>query len=146
MQLKHKFIFLFVLCFTLLSCASETASDISFQGQEYSKVNTKTSTGDKFDIVKYSNGSNELYLIIPVIDTDLDVFSLLYTNTFKAQGFSISSDGNRHIGSGASNFVYITVSPKLNALSIFLTPKIGDKKPLINNSYSLFQNLNELSM
>jgi hypothetical protein len=145
MPQHHKFIFLSIFLFTILSCSSEIPSDISFQGQEYLKISKNTSSGNKFDIVKYSSGANDLYLIVPFMETDLDGFSVLYTKTFKAQGFSISSKGNRHIGTGASHIVYLTVSPKLKALSIFMTPRIENARPLIENSYNLFQNLNELA-
>lgn len=144
MTSKILYIFLFITTLVTSSCGSDTPSEINFQNNIYSRVSDDESSGGKFDIVKYSNPDGDLHLIIPHNPTDLDKFSNLYTMTFKAQGFTMSSKRNVHIGVSPSKVVYLTVSPNFSGLSIFLINRTPESKILINDALDIFENLKTL--
>lgn len=135
----------FIMTLAIISsCSQSVKSQLLFQGNEYSLSSNKASSGGKFNILEYSNGKEKLFLITPHEETDLGEFAKIYTHTFKAQGFSFSSEGNRYLGLSKSNIVYLTVSPDLKSLSIFLVEK-GNGNPMSMDSASgVFENLKAL--
>lgn len=135
---------LLIMAIAISSCGRNDPSEINFQNGVYSQVSKKTSSGGRFDIVQYSNDRGDIHLIIPHEPTDLDDFAKIYTNTFKAQGFRMSGSGNEHIGVGPSNVVYLTVSPDLDGLSIFLTKKTHESRTTIEGASGIFGDLKRL--
>ena len=140
---KAKYIILLLTVLTVSACNS-SPSELLFQGQSYKFESKKSSSGGKFDIASYSQGTNMMHLILPKDKTNLDNFAEIYTNTFRAQGFRISSSDNEHIGTGPSNIVYLTVSPNLDALSILLVEKTPDAIPTFEEASDIFQSLKML--
>ncbi len=131
--------------FSLISsCTKSGPSVLYFQGNEYSLSSNKESSGGKFNILEYSNGKNKLFLIRPHEETDLREFSKIYTRTFKAQGFSFSSEGNQYLGLSASNIVYLTVSSNQKALSILLVEKGNGNPRSLGEATEIFYNLKRL--
>jgi len=136
-----------ILCLSailLMSCSSGLPSEIVIQEGVFSHVKTQESSGKKFDISTYNSGRKNLILVTPHEKTDLDKFSLLYTETFKAQGIKFRSEGNRHLGIGASNIVYLTTSPQLKSLSILIATREGHESISIEEASDIFQALNGL--
>lgn len=135
----------FILALIMISsCTKSGPSKLFFQGNDYSLTSSKESRGGKFSILEYSGGKDKIFLMSPHKETDLGVFSNIYTSTFKAQGFSFSSEGNKHLGLSNSNIVYLTVSPQLKSLSILLVEK-GNSKPETHGEASgIFRDLEGL--
>jgi hypothetical protein len=144
MKTIFKYVALLFLWITIYSCSSEP-SHLYLKGEKYSFTNKKESTGGKFNIYSYSNKTDEIHLIKlheNIEIAELTAFSKLYTETFKAQGFSFSSEGNEHIGRGKEKVIYLTVSPKLEALSILI---ISNESPVDQDEKTyIFQELQAL--
>jgi len=126
------------------SCSQGEPSQLLFQGNEYNLSSSKESSGGKFNILEYSNGKEKLYLVLPHEETDLGEFAKVYTHTFRAQGFTFSSEGNRHLGLSERNIVYLTVSPGLKALSILLVEKGNGHPKSLGDADLIFENLERL--
>ena len=142
---SFRYLLLSAILIPIASCSGSDPSEIIFQNKAYVFVNEKTSGGGKFEIVRYSNKMGDIHLIVPHGPTDLDDFSAVYTNTFKAQGFAMSSNGNEHIGVGTSKMVYVTVSPGLDAISILLIDKTRYSKTTFEDASDIFPVLQNLS-
>ncbi len=146
MYKKINLFVLLLLFFSISSCSNGLPSEILLQSDIYSKVETNKSSGGKFDIVRYSNGKNELALIVPyeTLDTGLDDFAEVYTLTFSSKGYVISNNGNRYLGVSDSQVVYLTPSPELKVLSILLRARGDGEEPVIDESSDIFQAMNDL--
>jgi len=141
---KIKLHALFFSIILLYACSDSPPSDIEFDGTNFSHASTQASSGKKFDIARYESTNRELILITPYENSDLDRFSLVYTATFRAQGFKFKSEGSKHIGVGPSRIVYLTTSPQLKSLSILMLNRKGSETPSIEDSFNIFQELNGL--
>ena len=142
---KIKSLILIISIILIAACGNGPPPEIGFDGNVFSHISTKASSGNKFDISTYQSTTNEnLILITPYESTDLDRFSDIYTNTFKAQGFKFNSKGNKHLGVSASQIVYLSTSPNLKSLSILMVTKVAGKTPSIKESLDVFKKLNEL--
>ena len=144
MNKKFKYIFLIIIIITINACSSSTRSELTFNNQIFKFTSKTESSGGQFNILNYVSGDKKIYLVVPHKKTDLDSFAKLYTQTFKAQGFRMTSDSNEHIGVSTSNIVYLTASPGLGAVSILLINKTPDSKSTIEESAELFSGLRYL--
>lgn len=127
-----------------LGACSKKRSDLIFQGQTYAFVAQKASSGGKFDIATFRSRGNEIHLVLPREATALDSFAKLYTQTFKAQRFTISSVGNEHVGVGPTHVVYLTAAPKAKGVAILLLPKTPAAKMTVEEASEIFSGLRAL--
>ena len=138
-----KILFIAVLV-TVISACGEAPSSLIFKGGEFDLIASKKSSGGQFKIHEYSGDIGAMYLIQPLKEADLDQFSKLYTETFKAQGFKFEHSGNRHLGKTSSNYIYVTVAKQLEMLSILLVSKNSGFPSSISSSSGFFIDLQSL--
>jgi hypothetical protein len=122
----NKYIFVAIACVAsyFFIFKDSYPKTVEFNGHTFSsKTNNNNSLNKDIDIFSYSDKSNHHALMFAITNNlaiTLSDLSKQYLRRFEEQGYSFSKNGTRLLGKKSDEVIYMTESPNINALIVYV--------------------------